>query len=118
MGTVAMKSQSNDDESLCLVKECRELGTCYGTNLTDDILADAHSISRRAVRRMFLSIDKEKFVSKCNTQSSSTAYISKMGGSWPKLWDSALHLGPRHTIGLQNLSRILAYLWFTLVPHM
>ena len=30
-------------------------------------------------------------------------------GSWPKLWDSALHFGSRHTIGFQNLSRLLVH---------
>ena len=37
------------------------------------------------------------------------ACIIRKGGSWPKLWDSALHLGSRHTIGLQNLSRLLVH---------
>ena len=42
-------------------------------------------------------------------KSPSVACIIRKGGSWPKLWDSALHLGSRHTIGLQNLSRLLVH---------
>ena len=42
-------------------------------------------------------------------KSPSIACIIRRDGSWPKLWDSALHLGSRHTIGLQNLSRLLVH---------
>ena len=38
VGAVAMRSLSDDMESLCLVKECRELELNYGTNLTDIVL--------------------------------------------------------------------------------
>ena len=31
------------------------------------------------------------------------------GGSWTRLWDSALHLGTWHTDGLNALSRMLAH---------
>ena len=31
------------------------------------------------------------------------------GGSWPKLWDCALHLGSKHLKGLQNLTRLMAH---------
>ena len=40
-----MRSLSDDMESLCLVKECRELELYYGTNLTDIVLMDADTIS-------------------------------------------------------------------------
>ena len=36
--------------------------------------------------------------------------VVKRGGSWPALWDVALHLGSsRHTAGLQHLTRILTH---------
>ena len=38
VGAVAIKSLSDDVESLCLVKECRELESTYGTSFTDDLL--------------------------------------------------------------------------------
>ena len=109
MGAVATRSLSDDMESLCLVKECRELELYYGTNLTDIVLMDADTISRRAIRKTLRVIDRDKLVEKCSMKSPSIACIIRKGGSWPKLWDSALHLGSRHTIGLQNLSRLLVH---------
>ena len=35
--------------------------------------------------------------------------VVKGGGSWPTLWDMALHLGSRHIAGLQHVTRILAH---------
>ena len=32
-----------------------------------------------------------------------------VGGSWPKLWDGARHLGTKHLRGLQNLTRLMAH---------
>ena len=42
---LVMRSLTDDIESLCIVKECRELKTSYGTNFTDTILMDANNIS-------------------------------------------------------------------------
>ena len=38
------------------------------------------------------------------------AEVCKQGGSWPALWDTVRHLGSRHTVGLQHLSRMQASL--------
>ena len=35
--------------------------------------------------------------------------VNKRGGHWKALWDAALQCGSRHTVGLQNLTRILAH---------
>ena len=43
IGVVAMKSLSDDPESLCLVKECRELESHFNTVFTTEILTDADS---------------------------------------------------------------------------
>ena len=37
------------------------------------------------------------------------AEVRKQGGSWPALWDTVHHLGSRHTVGLQHLSRMQAH---------
>ena len=37
------------------------------------------------------------------------AEVCKQGGSWPALWDTVRHLGSRHTVGLQHLSRMQAH---------
>ena len=41
LGIVAMKSLSDDPESLCLVKECRELESHFNTDFTTEILTGA-----------------------------------------------------------------------------
>ena len=86
------------------MKECRELEISYGTNFTDTILTDANNVSLRIIKKTIRGIDREKLVQKCSNKSPTIAAVASKDGSWPKLWDSALHLGSRHTIGLQNLS--------------
>ena len=109
VGAAAMKSLSDDVDSLCLVKECRELESTYGTMFTNDLLTDANCVSKRIVKKSIREIDRNKLVQKCSSKSPSIAGVVDRGGSWPKLWDSALHLGSRHTIGLQNLSRLMSH---------
>ena len=54
VGAVAMRSLSDDMESLCLVKECRELELYYGTNLTDIVLMLILLVDVRS-ERIFMS---------------------------------------------------------------
>ena len=37
------------------------------------------------------------------------ARVVTEGGSWPRLWDTTMHLGSQHTKGLQAVSRIMAH---------
>ena len=104
-----MKSLSDDVESLCLVKECCELESTFGTNFTKDLLTDSNFVSKCVIRKTIRGIDREGLVLKCSTKSPFIGGVVKRGGSWPKLWDSTLHLGSRHTIGLQNLSRLMSH---------
>ena len=109
VGTAAMKSLCDDMESLCLVKECRELEFTYGTRFTDDLLTDANCVSKRIIKRNIREMDRHILVQKCSIKSQYIAGVVNRGGSWPKLWDSALHLGSRHTSGLQNLSKLMGH---------
>ena len=104
-----MRSLTDDIESLCIVKECRELEISYRTNFTDTILTDANNVSLRIIKKTIRGIDREKLVQKCSNKSPTIAAVVSKAGSWPKLWDSALHLGSRHTIGLQNLSSLMSH---------
>lgn len=36
--------------------------------------------------------------------------VAEHDGSWPKLWDTVLHLGTPRIIGLQALSWLMAHL--------
>ena len=92
VGAVAMRSLVDNVESLCLVKECRELETHYGTNFTVTVLVDADATSLQTIKKTIREIDKEKLIRKCYEKSPTIADVSSRGGSWPKLWDTALHL--------------------------
>ena len=109
VGAVAMSSLVDDIDSVCLVKECRELESEYETSLTNSVLADADAVSERVIKKTIRGIDKEKIVEKCHKKSPAIANIINRGGCWPKLWDIALHLGSRHITGLRNLSRLIAH---------
>ena len=45
----------------------------------------------------------------CDSKAPLIADVCKRGGAWPALWDTARHLGSRHTLGLQYLTRLLAH---------
>ena len=86
VGAAAMKSLSDNVESLCLVKECRELESTYGT---EDLLTDANCVSKCIIKKIIRGIDREKLVQKCSRKSPSIAGVVDRGRSWPKLciWD-------------------------------
>ena len=109
LGVVALKSLSDDMESLCLVKECRELESIFNTDFTTEILIDADSTNLMDIKRTILKIDKAQSLEKCALKAPLIAQVVVAGGSWPKLWDNALHLGSRHLKGLKNLTRIMAH---------
>ena len=46
---------------------------------------------------------------RCSEKAPAVAQVVECGGSWCKLWDTTLHLGTRHTTGLQALSKVLAH---------
>ena len=90
IGVAAMKSLSDDPESLCLVKECRELESYYNTTFTTEILRDADSIFPTVMKKDIRKIDKDHVLEKCVLKAPLIAQVVSAGGSWPKLWDAAL----------------------------
>ena len=54
-------------------------------------------------------IDKDNILKRCILKAPLIAQVVTAGGSWPKLWDTALHLGSKHLQGLQNLTRLMAH---------
>ena len=105
-----MRNHLYDDVgSLCLVKECSDLEIFYGTSYTDAILEEASEGCFQDVKRTIRRIDKDKCLLKCCEKAPTIAEVTRRGGSWPKLWDASLHLGTRHSVGLQKLSRLMAH---------
>ena len=109
VGAVAMRSLVDHPNSLCLVRECRELEECFGINYTDTILAGADGVGMREIKRVVRQADRVRQLEKCTERAPLIAEVVCRGGSWMRLWDAALHLGTRHTDGLQALSRMLAH---------
>ena len=107
---MALKSLIDDPESLCLVKECRDLEDHFGTEYTAQILSGADSCSVKEIQKVVCNIDREKSFSRYVWRKPPyIAEITSRGGSWTKIWDSALHLGSKHLRGLQNLARLMAH---------
>jgi len=84
IGVVAMKSLSDDPESLCLVKECRELESHFNTVFTTEILTDADSTDPTCIKKAIKKIDKDQRLERCALKAPLIAQVVKAGGSWPK----------------------------------
>ena len=117
IGTLVVTSMLEDPDSLCIVQECRDLEEEYGTKFTDKILADADAVIMADVRKEIRKRDKETQLERCAEKIPHLLEVVKKGGSWPTLWDVALHLGSRQAAGLQHLTRILAHHGHGLKPH-
>ena len=109
VGHAVLKSMVDDVNSLCLVRECRELEESFGTHFTDDILCGkADQISMKEMKKVIRQLDKEKRLKLCEGKAPLIAALAKKT-SWLKLWDIALDLGLQHTRGLQALSRLMSH---------
>ena len=97
VAAVAMRSLLDDPNSLCLVGESRELEEHFGTNYTDTILEGGDEVSMHEVKRGIKQADRVKKLEKCRERAPLIVEIVNKGGSWARLWDSALHLSTRHT---------------------
>ena len=106
IGAAAVRSLTDDVESLCLVNECHKLEINYGTNFVDTMLVNANNVSLHIIKKTIRGIDREKLV---QSKFLTITGVTSRGGSWPKLLNSALHLSSRHTIGLQNLSSLMGH---------
>ena len=109
VGSATMHSLLDYPDSICIVRECRELEPSFRTQFTDQLLAEADNVSVRGIKNQLLEIDKEIILATCDTKAPLIADICKCSGAWPAVWDSARHLGSRHTLGLQSLTRLLAH---------
>ena len=61
------------------------------------------------VKRVVKQVGRVSKLEKCRERASLIVEVVNKGGSWARPWDSALHLGTRHTDGLKALSRMLAH---------
>ena len=84
---------SQDINSLCLVKECRELEEGFGTHFTDEILA-RREVHPKDIRAAIHDRDLQQNAAKCSGKAPIIAEVANRVG-WSKLWDVAMDLGVR-----------------------
>ena len=87
-----MHSLLDDPDSICIVRECRELEASFRTQFTDQLLAEADNVSVRGIKNQLLEIDKEIMLATCDTKTPLIGDVCKCSGAWLAVWDSARHL--------------------------
>ena len=92
-GVRVLQSMVDDLESLCLIKECRELEEWFGV---DSILGDGDFCLREAKEDK----DRKKTIEACEKKVPLVGEVARKCG-WMVLWDRALERGWKHTKGLQ-----------------
>jgi len=89
LGAETLRSMSDDIESLCLVRDCRELEETFGTHY-DEILCDGDAVSLQEIKREVHKRDKEMVLEKCATADQSLAagenWVGVSVGECPCLW--------------------------------
>ena len=80
VGAMALKSLIDDPESLCLVKECRDLEVHFGTEYTAQILSDADSCGVKEIQKVVYNIDREKSFSRRVEKAPYIAEITSRAG--------------------------------------
>ena len=76
----------------------QHFGTSYFIQYTDAILesGDEVSIAMHEVKRVIKQADRVSKLEKCRERAPLIVEVMNKGGSWARLWDSALHLGTQH----------------------
>jgi len=87
----ALFALSDGVDSLCIVKECRELEEQFGTTYTDEILG-GRELSIKDMKKAIYQLDKEQLVAKCSVKAPIIAEVATRVG-WSRLWDATLDLG-------------------------
>ncbi len=101
---------SDDVDSLCLVRECRELEEELGsgsTHFTEEILGKSE-LSFRNVKDAIHKSDQKQLTVRCSAKSPVIAEIASQIG-WSRLCDAALDLGGKSTKVLQFLNRAMSH---------
>ena len=84
---------SQDIDSLCLVKECRELEEGFGTHFNDNILA-RREVHLKNIKASIHDLNQQQGAAKCSVKAPIIAEVAKQVG-WSKRWDVALNLGAK-----------------------
>ena len=92
VGGEVVRVLMDDIESLCLVKECRELEECVGVSFVDDLMVESEIVRMKDVKDAVKRAVWERLVNKCKEKAPLVATIGE-DKKWMALWDKALDLG-------------------------
>ena len=97
----------DDAESICLMRECREMEECFGTHFTSDNIKKEITCSLKKMKKIITEADK-MIIKKCGVKAPMIAKVAEYPG-WAKLWDHTLDLGWKAVQGLKMLSRVMSH---------
>ena len=113
MSSRTLASLSDDLDSICLIRECRDLDNYFLSDFTSVILqreADTCPI-QAVINEEILSKDRKLRLAKHEGRPDLSVVVEvEEAIGWPKLWDLALDRGPNCIHGLRNFVRIPSYL--------
>ena len=106
----AFSSLVDDVESLCLVKECRELEEHYKVNYTSKILTTELEDRHSAIKEMVQTIHKKDLALQLQS-ASNLEHLCRIAEAvgWKKLWDHVLDHGEACVTSLKNLVRVMSH---------
>ena len=97
----------NEVDSICLVRECRELEESFGTRFTEAITSK-NSCCLRQMKKVIMDVDRRRMLERCEEKAPMIAKVAECPG-WARLRDHALDLGWKAVVGLQMVSRAMSH---------
>ena len=112
MSSWTLRSLSDDIDSVCLIRECRDLEQFFHSNFTSTILQlDADTCPRPyEIKEDLQTWDQDLRLTQHEGRAdmSIVVEVERVVG-WPRLWDLALDYGPKCVDGLRNLVRVVEF---------
>ena len=81
----------NEVDSICLVRECRELEESFGTCFTE-ATTSKNLCCLRQMKKVIMEVDRRRMLERCEEKAPMIPKVAECSG-WAKLWDHALDLG-------------------------
>ena len=102
-------SLSNDIDSVCLIRECRDLEEYFETNFVSAILEDTCPHPRE-IKEAIITADRDLMLCQHAARADMSIVVEvERAIGWPRLWDLALDNGSKCIDGLKNLVRVITF---------
>ena len=112
LSSQTLRSLSDDIDSICLVRECRDLEQFFHSNFTSTILQlDADTCPRPyEIKKGLQERDRDLRLAQHEGRADMSIVVEvERAVGWPRLWDLALDHGPKCVDSLRNLVRVVAF---------